>query len=140
MMKFNYGNAVFRLCIDRDCSGIVAGLRLREAIPFSDMLDLVMKLEQIMDAQDYPRAFQSKRTFSSVAPIELPFALEDDEMMAQAVVDSHKGESATLLLHVITRQNSSWQGTVKCAVTGREEKFESVLKFFEVVNSFIGRE
>ncbi|MCL1906035.1 MAG: hypothetical protein FWG06_03390, partial [Clostridiales bacterium] len=64
-MKLNRGNSSLRICVDSvahgQASGRVYGQRLEEPLLFSDIGDLLIKIDDLLNVQDYPRAFQRKR-------------------------------------------------------------------------------
>ena len=133
ILKLNYNTAVFKLCLDSKTSGKIAGQRLREPIPFSDLPEMLLKIDYVMDMQDYPRAFQRKRQFEIAEKkvSDIPYAASPDDMMSAESVEGCSGGLVTLMLQVMTRQNSTWQGTV----TANSERFifESVLNLLEVI-------
>ena len=133
-LKLNYNTAVFKLCLDSKTSGTVAGQRLRESIAFSNLTDLLIKLDYVMDMQDYPRAFQRKRQFEQDGKKDtaVPFATSPDDVMSAEAVDSYAGAQATLMLQIMTRQNATWQGSVS---SGAERfLFDSDLQLLEIID------
>lgn len=133
-LKLNYNTAVFILCFDSKTSGRIAGRRLREPIPFFDLPAMLLKIDSVMDLQDYPRAFQRKRQFENAAKSvqSVPYARDEDEMMTAEDVDALEGKLITLKLQVMTRQSATWQGSV---TAGSERfMFESVLQLLEFID------
>lgn len=134
-LRLNYNTSQFRVCMDTKSSGRLVAQRLRAAIPFSDLPDMLLKADIVMDAQDHPRAFQRKRQFvESSADSSIPYAREPEEMMSAEAVENESGALATLQLQVTTRQNASWQGAL--SVVGKDERhtFESVLQLLALID------
>ena len=133
-LKLNYNTALFKLCFDSKTSGLITGQRLRETIPFSDLPETLLKIDCVMDMQNYPRAFQRKRQFGNTErkAASVPYAASLEEMLSEEAVDRCSGAIATLLLQVMTRQNSTWQGSV----TSNSERFrfDSVLQLLEIID------
>ncbi len=137
ILKLNYNTAVFKLCFDTDISGVIAGRRLCEPIPFSDLSEMFLKLDYIMDGQDYPRAFQRKRQFEQgkKTTASVPYANSAEEMMTPEAVEGMTGRRGTLLLQVMTRQNATWQGSL---TYGNERRmFESVLQLIADIGELL---
>lgn len=139
-LKLNYNTAVFKLCFDTRTSGKIVGRRLREPVVFYDLPAMLLKIDAVMDMQDYPRAFQRKRQFDAVADdsAEVPCAREADEMMGEEEVGGYAGELVTLLLQVMTRQNATWQGSI--GHEGERHMFESVLQLLEHIDKITDRQ
>ena len=133
-LKLNYNTAAFKLCFDSKTSGIMTGQRLRESIPFSDLPEMLLKVDLIMDMQDHPRAFQRKRQFESTEKktSSVPYAETPEDMISDEVVAGLSGKLATLTLQVMARQNSTWQGTV--TANAERYTFDSVLQLLEVID------
>ena len=60
MNKFNHASSYFRICIDKiediNASGKVYSQRLLKPFSFYDIKDLIMKIEFVLDKQNFPRA------------------------------------------------------------------------------------
>ena len=138
-LKLNYNTAIFRVCMDAEHSGRIVSRRLKAPMPFTDLVNLLLKMEAVMDAQDYPRAFQRKRQFREIptTDTQVPYALSVEEMMDEDAVNAATGALSTFLLHILSRQNACWQGIVILPEDNRRLPFESVLQFLEVVDTLI---
>jgi len=136
-IKFNYNNAMLRICVDEDHSGTIVGQRLLEPIPFSDFVDLVLKIESVLDGQDFPRAFQRKRQFQKAPSAPVAFARNESEMMPEEEVSATFGRVATFIVQIITRQNTSWQGAIFSADKTNRKAFQSDLEFLALVDSVL---
>ena len=66
-IRLNHNSAALRVCVDRAeqgrISGRVFGQRLVRPIVFTDIGDLLLQVEAVLDAQNFPQAFQRVRTF-----------------------------------------------------------------------------
>lgn len=152
-MKLNLSNASLRICVNEVVKGRISGMvfsqRLREPMPFSDIASLLLQVEELLDEQDFPRAFQRKRQFPAKQgarpergrawrpPGELP---EDESRpyMALEAVEAAKGAIATFVIYIITRQNTSWQGKVDW-LDGTEERFSSALELIYLIDERVAR-
>ena len=118
-MKLNHYMAFLRVAIDEYEEGRIEGnvysQRLKEPIHFKHAADLLLQIEDLLDEQDFPRAFQKKRTFGKTPQKHAANGGEADEgdeegNMTEEAVNQAEGKVATFALNVITRQNTSWQG------------------------------
>ena len=138
--SLGYNEQALRMCIDGTDGdkvwGRVFSMRLSRPVDFVDLSDFVVKMDAIMDAQNFPQSFQRKRAFKVPAgrrrEAHILAALEGVAMQ-EAEVEAAQGSRATLVVRVLTRQNASWQGHV--AVPGRSGvlEFSSELGFVEIV-------
>ena len=57
--------------------------------------------------------------------------------MSPEEVSAASGKRATFILHVLTRQNATWQGTVDWLCGGEPDAFSSDLEFLKLVERHI---
>jgi len=140
LLNLNYNTSIFKLCFNTKTTGIVAGQRLREPFLFSSLPDMIFKLEYIMDMQNYPSAFQRKRHFKCDTKKYacVAYATSNDEVMSDEAVEACYGDFATLMLHILTRQNATWQGSVAIGDPPEYFAFESYLKLLEIIDKLSG--
>ncbi|MDR1246158.1 MAG: hypothetical protein LBK57_03920 [Clostridiales Family XIII bacterium] len=146
-LRLNYNSSKMRVCVDNTdgsaVSGRVFSQRLKDILFFQDLNSLVLRLDKLMDEQNYPQAFQRKRSFKSLqaqsrvsksaaAPEEDDRPYMDEETVAAAV-----GEKATFILQVQSRQNTNWQGFVEFPDGAGNREFESELGFLELVKDLL---
>lgn len=106
---------MFRICIEKiqgDIGGQIFSPLSAEAINFSDIGDLLLKMDKLFDKVGYPQAFQTKRTFAEEKKQEnayrgIPRAVRDVESIL-----SQRGTNGTYDILVVSRRNTSWQGEV----------------------------
>jgi hypothetical protein len=147
-LRLNYNSAKLRICVDSVDGSVIGGRvysgRLKEPLVFLDLNGLVLRLDRLMDEQNYPQAFQRKRTFRTAAPAsrknkaDIDTAAEDDRpYMDEETVARAAGEKATFVLRVLSRQNTNWQGHVDFLDGAGNREFESELGFLTLVNAFL---
>ncbi|MCL2120722.1 MAG: hypothetical protein FWH28_00550 [Clostridiales bacterium] len=150
-MKLNHYMAFLRVTIDEHEEGEIAGYvysrRLKEPIYFHDAANLLLQIEDLLDRQDFPRAFQKKRSFRktdhkaiSSAPEKEEEAYEEEAEvesktgnMTEEEVNQARGKIATFALNVITRQNTSWQGFLDWLDGSPRKAFNSDLELLSMV-------
>ena len=106
--------------------GRVTGATLEEPFYFADLGQLVLALDTIYDRRNYPQAYQRARSFTpkppvvpAVPPVELPANAE------------------TLVLSVLSRRSSTWQGFVTWA-DGSRASFVSTLALLRLISDHFG--
>lgn len=121
------------VCVDRYARRVPEGRfynpQCPEGVRFYGVMDLLTKLEQMLDRMRFPGTFSAVRTFADVPVLEaeVPETGENQE-----------GEVATLAVRVLFRQNASWQGSLTWLEGRREESFRSVLEFLLLLDSAAG--
>ena len=133
-IKLNLQTAALRICVDRyeqeHIEGRILSQRLCAPMSFRDAGDLVILLDQLMDIQRHPEAFQRVRSFSAHPRMRnIPAALEPEEMLPPELVSAEEGRRLTFRLHVTSRMNSSWQGRIDWLDGSPEQHFDSTLDF-----------
>ena len=118
------------VCIDRYDKRVPEGRfynpHCPEGVRFYGVMDLLAKLEQMLNQMRFPATFSMVRTFADVPVMEAETA---------GGTESHEGEVATLAVRVLFRQNASWQGSMTWFEGQREESFRSVLEFLFLLDS-----
>lgn len=125
-------DGLFRVCVDGGPGGRVFSRRVREPFSFADLGDLLLKIERLLEVQDYPQAFQAIRTFRpDREKAERTTQLPPDGMPLEAV-EGARGERLTFDLQITTRRNATWQGFVHWG-DGTKTAFENDLGFLSIV-------
>ena len=128
-MKLNHQNGLIRVCVDD-----IAGNRVSGRV-YSQRLTSPM--EELLEAQNFPQAFQRIRTFSPDKLPERSDGVLPEGAMSPEEVSAASGKRATFILHVLTRQNATWQGTVDWLCGGEPDAFSSDLEFLKLVERHI---
>lgn len=118
------------LCVDSYDNCVPVGrlynTKCPEGIPFHGVIDLIKKVEDILEQMKFPQAFEKIRTFADVPVLEV------NTLNAP---QPQQGVVATFSLAVLFRQNSSWQGSLAWLEGKREETFRSVLELLYLIDS-----
>lgn len=136
----NYYAVSFRICVDENKGGRISGRvlsrRLTHPIAFGDITSLILQLDDVLDKQKFPLAFERSRSFTSASqPTETHAASSLDGGMTQEQVDEHSGAKNTLLLTITTRRSSTWQGRVDWLDGSPADSFTSVLDLLKKIVS-----
>jgi len=119
------------VCIDSYENGVPAGRFFnpyhQEGEQFYGLVQFLVRMEDTLDAMDFPQSFTAVRAFApapvSVSPVRPP------ELSAM------EGKLATFSVRVLFRQNASWQGSVTWLDGGRSQSFRSVLELILLMDS-----
>ena len=102
-----------------------------EGVRFHGVVDLIKKLENMLDQMQFPQSFSLVRRFSEARA---------SAEQSPAEMKPHNGEVATFAVRVLFRQNASWQGSILWVEGNREESFRSVLELMFLMDSAAGAE
>jgi hypothetical protein len=115
------------VCVDswehNRLTGRIHTPRLPGDLAFCGVLDLLNKLEDLMEGLAVPGSDSAERTF-------LP-----PPGLSQIPPGSSEGAVATFAIRILFCQNTSWQGTVTWMEARREGSFRSVLELLLMLSS-----
>ena len=138
--NMNHYDAAVRICVDQVTDGRICGRavsrRLLRPLSFSDIGGLLLQLEEVLDAQNFPQAFERTRTFCPERG-EGSAALAAKDLnsgMSREEVEAARGERATVQLYVITRRNTTWQGFLDWLDGTPRQEYASVLELIKCVD------
>ena len=139
MIKLNFINTAIRVCLDSTEGGCLSGLiysrLLTEPILFSDTGNLVLKIEEILDGQNFPQAFQRARMFNTKKTTS-PFVVKDPtDGLSAETCDAAVGQKTTFVIHVFSRRSSTWQGNIDWLDGSPQESFTSDLEFIKIIDN-----
>lgn len=137
----NHPGAALRVCVDHNEGGRLSGLvysqRLTGPVAFHDVGELLLRLDELLDTQNFPQAYQKARSFAGGKGSEIPAATDPEHgMPAQTVAEAH-GLAGTFLLQITARKNATWQGRVDW-LDGRRDEFESALELIRLLEERMG--
>ncbi len=136
------------LCVDAaqdgDYSGKLWHQYSDEPVDINDSRDFMIKMEEILDAWDFPQRSLAERFFKGKsdadtagkragAPHKLPI---DAVAEAKGVrnIQNKRGELGTFVIRISYRQNASWQGRVIHAENDTAEDFLSELELIKFID------
>ena len=117
------------VCVDAYEEGNPSGRfynAFQETEEFSSLSRMLIRIEELLNAQRTPQSYIAHRTFSTVVEPR-------EEEPPPAVF--RKGGRATFELKILFRQHSSWQGTVFWQEEKQEKSFRSVLELILLLDS-----
>lgn len=117
------------VCIDSFEKGVPRGRFFNPYMEseqcFESLTQFLQGMETALDSMDFPRAFQTVRTFAPLPNGNLP---PGEEM-------SRTGKQATFAIRILFRQNASWQGSVTWLEGKSEQSFRSALELILLMST-----
>lgn len=132
------------VCVDGVENGDIYGRYFhrykKEETFFPDSATLVIELERFYDAIGYPQAATKTRKFMERKGGRIPakehmVVISDGQDLIQL-----RGNLATFLVGVTSRQNASWQGQVTWADKNITKNFRSTLELIKLMDGAITSE
>ena len=135
--NLNSPSAALRVCVDQSDNGRISGMvysqRLTRPMAFSDIGSLVLRLDEVLEKQNFPQAFQHSRSFREHES-RVPAAADPSEGIPLEEVEGAAGALATFTLYVISRRNASWQGWVDWMDGSPRQQFSSALELIRLAD------
>ena len=127
-------NNLVNVCVDSYENGDICGRYYTaysmEPTLFTGTVSFLLKLEQFYDRLGYPMATTEHRRFHGKTTKR-----EEMSVVAKDELYKHQGETATFLVRVRFRQNSTWQGTLQWMDGRKEVSFRSALELIRLIDS-----
>ncbi|MEG2000332.1 MAG: hypothetical protein RR053_02935 [Evtepia sp.] len=136
MNRYTLSNSSLRICMDLPNAGTIYGQRLTAPLPFHTLSDLILKIDAVLDQQNFPQAYLRTRTFSEKTANDA-IALSaptPQEGMSRREVQLAQGRLITFDILVATRRNATWQGSIIWQDTAAQE-FSSDLELLRLIDA-----
>ena len=133
--NLNSPSAALRVCVDQSDNGRISGKvysqRLTRPMAFSDMGSLILRLDEVLEKQNFPQASQHSRPFREHES-NVPASADPSEGIPLEEVEQASGALATFTLYVMSRRNASWQGLVDWMDGSPRQQFASALELIRL--------
>ena len=103
-----------------------------EPVLFSDLNNLLILADRIMDKIDYPQASTRSRNFCDTGKNMREKGAE--RVKSTDEILNETGKKATFVVNVQYRQNATWQGKVMWAEAGKSCNFRSALELLKLID------
>jgi len=124
------------VCIDGDNDndgwGRIYHCYSKEGERFSNSHQLIQIFENLMDCINYPQSSVQYRSFKES---KREGRYKGKPIMGKEELLKNKGERGTFVVHVMYRQNATWQGEVVWTEKGEVRKFRSALELLKLIDS-----
>lgn len=112
---------------NKNFQGTLQNAYFSEKQNFHNLTQLLLLIEHLQDQLQYPQKGMETRRFKKEPAIPIP-------LKPQA---SPRSVQATFKLHLIFRQNASWQGSVTWIEEGTQAQFRSALELVFLMDSVL---
>lgn len=141
-IRLSYQEAAIRVCVDRTeaerISGRLFSQRLSAPLAFHDISELFVKVDTLLDAQNYPQSFMQIRSFTGKSERDVPAARSKEELTDAQDVNAERGACATFILQIRSRRNATWQGDIDWLDGSPRERFDSILAMVKLLTARLG--
>ena len=128
------------LCVngsnEGDLSGVFYHSYSTEAVPFSGIGQMVLRMEKLYDYLRFPYPGTNSRTFGEEKKLTR-MTEERKKIMSDDALLSKHGDIGTFIVRVQHRQNSSWQGRITWMEEDKTVQFRSVWEMIKLIESAV---
>lgn len=128
------------VCVDSvrrgECSGRLFHYYTAQPVPFRSRYEMVAAIDALCDRLEYPQAAEQPRRFGHSQPAAEKQS-EVKRWMSKDELSGQKGRMATFVVHVMHRQNATWQGTVVWAEKNQKASFRSALELIKLMDGAV---
>ena len=134
-INFSAPNLV-NVCVDKTCDGEMSGklyhCYAKDAIPFSNVVELIRIVDQLFDSISYPQASTKARSF--IEAEEQPRQQRPEKVVRNEELVQYRGALGTFMVFVKFRQNSTWQGEMVWMEQEEKKFFSNTLDLIKLVD------
>lgn len=131
MTRTDFPTNSIRLCFrtrnEDQCEGVMYGVALADAIEFTSIIDLILKVDNAFNRIGNPQPHQVLRSFAE-QDAYCSYHGSPEKYHSSEEIAAMCGESGTFDLVMVTRKKAEWQGILKDAGNGRTEHFQTTLE------------
>lgn len=121
------------VCVDHYKEDVFAGRfynpYMKNGGEFKSLMQMLLKMEQMLDAMEFPQSFTQKRSFADYPRLKT----------GPPSTEFSQGKLATFAIKIIFRQNTSWQGSILWLEWGEEQSFRSALELIYLMNNALNK-
>lgn len=126
-----------RICVDgqesNEIHGKICGVALKGDLRFSNVADLLVKIDDALNFVGTPQSYQICRTFEGEMKQGRANLGSAQRYRSAAEIRAQEGAVKTVDIIIFTRQHTSWQGIVKNAEGKVAGEFKSDLELMKLV-------
>lgn len=104
---------------------------------FVSQYDALKKIDDLCDRLNYPQAAEQPRSFVRGAAVMPVQRKKVEKCMSKDKLLEPRGKMATFVVHVMYRQNATWQGSVTWAEKDQKANFRSALELIKLMDSAV---
>jgi hypothetical protein len=116
-------------------NGRIYNISCKDAILFTGLHELLMKMEEIFDRLSMPQEVFQLRSFKQMKkPTK-----ESVSFMGDMEISLEHEQKATFIIHIKFRQNATWQGTIKWVEENKKQDFRSELEMIKLMDNALSQ-
>lgn len=127
------------VCVDQwsqdAFSGTFYHLFLPDAFPFTDRVDLILKMDRLFDELNHPQSQFRPRDIPPRKRGEGPAGPHSHTILKEGIRNRRPGRCATFFIQVLYRQNATWQGELMALDETAPVCFRSVLELLRLMEA-----
>lgn len=104
-----------------------------EPFRFENELQLMRKMEELMDLLDYPQSSMKSRSYDKKQ--QKCAAEKPEKKLDKEAVLKERGKEGTVVIHVQYRQNATWQGRLIHVESQERFEFFSMLELLKILDN-----
>lgn len=120
-----------------DFSGLFYTPLQESAIPFSSFAELVLKLEHQFDELQFPQNAQKIKSFIHGKNKQGEIKKTETEFCSHDIEQNGNSCKEKFYIHVLFRQNASWQGHIEWINRERSNDFRSTLELLHMIHEVL---
>ena len=128
------------VCVDAARAGQLSGRLFHgyraDAELFGNTEQMILQMEALYDALDFPRLGLNERSFLPVEKAPIHYSEGDRIMKDESLLNKH-GDLGSFIIRVQHRQNSSWQGRITWMEQDKTISFRSVWEMVKLIESAV---
>ena len=116
-------------------NGRIYNVCCKNAILFTGLHELLLKMEDIFDKLSMPQKVFQLRSFKQIRkPTK-----ESVSFMGNMEVSLEHEQKSTFIIHIKFRQNATWQGTIKWVEENKKQDFRSELEMIKLMDNALSQ-
>ena len=120
-----------RICFDQYENGLysgeICGVALKDEIHFTNMENMILKIDEAFNRIGQPQAAQVLRSFET-APSYMPYTVKPTQYHSNEEIAGRQGKIRTFDLIMVSRRHAEWQGELKNTDNTIVGEFQSSLE------------
>lgn len=128
---------LINICVDKRLHGEISGRIYhcyeKEPMIFTNVVEMLRKIENLFDRICFPQASTMTRSFHEIPPAQR--IVRPEKVVMQTQVIEYRGEIGSFVTCVRFRQNSTWQGELFWMEKGMKRSFANTLDFIKILDN-----
>ena len=119
--------------VDGEISGEIYHCYAKEPMRFSNVVEMIKKIEDLFDRICFPQSSTKLRSFCETS--QTSRMLRPEKVLMQQDVIEYRGTLGSFVTCVKFRQNSTWQGEIFWMEKSIKRQFTNTLDFIKILDN-----